>query len=330
MVYLPKVLVLYKNIDNFCNSYLIGIMKNRLRFLCVFALLFCHALSVASQTIDRKYVGSLFQSKNWTALKSYLMPLAQQGDVEALFLMGEIYYNGWGCKRSVSDAAFWYERAAEKGDSSLMNIVAIKYEVDLKNSEKAFYWYKKAAENGHVSAMNLVGCKYEFQYKNIEKAFYWYQKAAEHKYLPAVFGVAKSYHLGVGTKRDLQKAFKWYKVGANEGEIRCEVMLSYCYEKGIGCGIDTKQAEEWLRRAATDINKAKRKDAFGQFLLGSINSLVQMFSYDSQRRDLWTKVSDMLTEKFEKGTEVDVATVIFANSQTKKNARGCQTPTCAA
>lgn len=318
MVYLPKVLVLYKYIDNFCNSYLIGIMKNRLRFLCVFALLFCHALSVASQTIDRKYVGSLFQSKNWTALKSYLMPLAQQGDVEALFLMGEIYYNGWGCKRSVSDAAFWYERAAEKGDSSLMNIVAIKYEVDLKNSEKAFYWYKKAAENGHVSAMNLVGCKYEFQYKNIEKAFYWYQKAAEHKYLPAVFGVAKSYHLGVGTKRDLQKAFKWYKVGANEGEIRCEVMLSYCYEKGIGCGIDTKQAEEWLRRAATDINKAKRKDAFGQFLLGSINSLVQMFSYDSQRRDLWTKVSDMLTEKFEKGTEVDVATVIFANSQTKK------------
>lgn len=288
---MPKVLVVYKHIGNFCNYYLIRIMKNTLRFLFVFALLFCHANSMFAQKYDYKYVDYLYESKDYIKLKSYLKPLAQQGDPRALYEMGKLYANGWGCLRNVNEAAFWYERAAEKG---------------------------------HPFAENTLGCLYEFQLKNLEKAFHWYQKAAEHYYLPAVFGVAKSYHLGVGTKRDLQKAFYWYKEGANKGEIRCEVMLSYCYEQGIGCNIDTKQAEEWLRRAATDINKAKRHDIFGQYLLGSINSLVQMFSLEPQRCEIWTKVSDMLTEKFKKGTEVDVATVIFANSQTIKQPKAAK------
>ncbi len=51
-----------------------------------------------------------------------------------------------------------------------------------KNLEKAFYWYQKAAENGDSMAQYHLALSYykgEGIEKNLEKAFYWYQKAAE-------------------------------------------------------------------------------------------------------------------------------------------------------
>ena len=49
-----------------------------------------------------------------TALKE-IMPLAEQGVTEALFVLGGIYYKGRGVTQDYEQAVKWYTKAAEQG-----------------------------------------------------------------------------------------------------------------------------------------------------------------------------------------------------------------------
>ena len=83
-----------------------------------------------------------------------------------------MYKNGKGIEKNLEKTFYWYQKAAENGQSSAKYNLGWLYQNGFgteKNLEKAFYWYQKAAENG------------EGIEKNLEKAFYWYQKASENE-----------------------------------------------------------------------------------------------------------------------------------------------------
>ena len=44
-----------------------------------------------------------------------LIKLAESGDVEAQFNLGDMYLNGWGVSQNYTEAAKWYRKAAEQG-----------------------------------------------------------------------------------------------------------------------------------------------------------------------------------------------------------------------
>lgn len=82
-----------------------------------------------------------------TALKVWL-PAAQQGDVDAMNYVGEIYEKGLGVEPDFGTAIEWYRKAAEKGSSTAMINLGSLYEAGKgvpQDVTLAMNWYRKAS-----------------------------------------------------------------------------------------------------------------------------------------------------------------------------------------
>ena len=80
---------------------------------------------------------------------------------------------------------FWYQKAAEQGDTTAQNNLGVCYAngygIDQDQTKKIF-WYRKAADQSCAIAQNNLGWCYE-NGGGVEKdpalAVYWYYKAAD-------------------------------------------------------------------------------------------------------------------------------------------------------
>ncbi|HHF3866549.1 TPA: tetratricopeptide repeat protein [Haemophilus influenzae] len=97
------------------------------------------------------------QSDYQTAFKLWL-PLAEQGNADAQFNLGLMYYNGRGVKQDDFEAVKWYRKAAEQGDATAQLILGALYfsgrGVQV-NKSLAKEWLGKACDNG-----SQMGCEY--------------------------------------------------------------------------------------------------------------------------------------------------------------------------
>ena len=85
--------------------------------------------------------------KDFKSLKA----LAEKGDAEAQFILGDMYYKAEGVEKDLKEAAKWYRKSAEQGNAKAqwslgrMYRFGLRVEKDLKEAEK---WWRKAAEQG--------------------------------------------------------------------------------------------------------------------------------------------------------------------------------------
>ncbi len=118
-----------------------------------------------------------------TAIREW-RPLAEQGDAEAQFFLGLMYYIGKGVTQDYAEAMRWYRKAAEQGHAEAQSFLGIKYEHGLgvpQDSAEAVQWYRKAAEQGNASAQNNLGGMYERGQgvpQDYAQAHMWYNLAA--------------------------------------------------------------------------------------------------------------------------------------------------------
>ena len=105
---------------------------------------------------------------------------ANEGNAEAMNLIGVLYSGGKGVPKDRGIAFNWYKKAAEAGDYyGMANLgQAYLFASKIKNLEQAYYWLSKSAEAGNELGMEIFGTYYEMQQKSNE-AIYWYKKAAE-------------------------------------------------------------------------------------------------------------------------------------------------------
>jgi len=92
-----------------------------------------------------------------SALKVWL-PAAQQGDVNAMNYVGEIYEKGLGVESDYALAVDWYRKAAEKGSSTAMINLGGLYEGGKgvpQDMTMAMNWYRKASGSS-VGTLELV------------------------------------------------------------------------------------------------------------------------------------------------------------------------------
>ena len=97
------------------------------------------------------------QSDYQTAFKLWL-PLAEQGNADAQFNLGLMYYNGRGVKQDDFEAVKWYRKAAEQGNVYAQFIVGGSYLLGKGvqvNKSLAKEWFGKACDNGDQD-----GCEY--------------------------------------------------------------------------------------------------------------------------------------------------------------------------
>lgn len=202
-------------------------------------------------------------------------------------------------KKDLSKAAYWLERAAEKGDAKSQLELAVMYENGSgveRNGENAVKWYRFAAEQGEVKAQNRLGRIFKFGECDTEvdytQAKFWLCKAVEQgdryagywlknidtlieQYNECVawfcdmskcggimadaYRVASLYWRGEGAKADYWKSLLAIKNAAEQGDATAQYALGLMYEYGKGVKLDEKQRIKWFLVAAQSGNEKAQR-----------------------------------------------------------------------
>ena len=98
-----------------------------------------------------------------TAFKLWL-PLAEQGEAEAQYYLGGLYFKGEGVPQDYVQAREWWLKAAEQGNAMAQNTLGVMYaegEGVSQDDEEAARWYRRAAEQGDAKAQHNLGVRYD-------------------------------------------------------------------------------------------------------------------------------------------------------------------------
>ena len=142
--------------------------------------------------------------------------LADEGDAEAMFIIGCYYDDGIWIKKSMKKAVEYYQKSAALNCSGGQYNLGIHY---------------------------LRGTGIE---KNMVKAFELFQKASKQGHIDALFKLSECYREGKGVEKDLMKAKEYFLMASNSkaAEINFSVGLQF-YEMQ-----EYSRAKNWLQRAA--------------------------------------------------------------------------------
>ena len=146
-------------------------------------------------------------------------------DPAAAFEIGTRFAEGKGVARDLSQAALWYQRAADAGLAPAEYRLGSLYERGqgvAKDQARAVALYQRAAKQGNIGAMhNLAVLVSEGAAGAPDRE----DGAVVVRSPPANYGVKDSqynlgvvYARGIGTKENLPEAYKWFAIAAAAGD----------------------------------------------------------------------------------------------------------------
>jgi cell division septation protein DedD len=97
-----------------------------------------------------------WQRADYAAAVAIWRPLAEKGDADAAFNLGQAYRLGRGVPTNLSAAKTWFERSAEKGHVDAQTTLGLLL---FQNGDQAegLRWLKSAAEQGEPRALLVYG-----------------------------------------------------------------------------------------------------------------------------------------------------------------------------
>ena len=110
--------------------------------------------------------------------------LAEQGNVEAQYLLGYMHDFGYGVPQDYAKAVFWFQKAAEQGHALAQEYLGHLYRDGRGVAQDyliAMFWYRKAAEQGEAGAQFNLGLLYSDGHgvpQDYVQAYMWYFLAA--------------------------------------------------------------------------------------------------------------------------------------------------------
>lgn len=158
-----------------------------------------------------------YNAGDFTTAFVELAPLAEEGNVNAQYYLGQMYLSGRGAERDEAKAFELLSAAAEAGDSRAQVNMGLFYEggrVVERDLNAAATWYALAAEAGIPFAATKLGVLYQ---------------------------------QGHGVPQDYERALELYSDAAEQGDVYALRNLGYLYENGLGVEQNYAQAEHWYR-----------------------------------------------------------------------------------
>ena len=188
-------------------------------------------------------IEDLYSLDNKIALGK-LVPLAEQGNVDASYTIGLIYKTGGkGVLKDFEQTVNWFTKAAEQGSILALRQLGYVYYhgVNLNdniNHSKAFTYFKLAADKGDVDSQTMVAAMYLRGHgvaKDIEQGINWYTKVADQGHSWVTDWIGRIYKDdSMGVPQDSEKAFFWFTKAAEQGNKRAQLELSLIsYEEYI-------------------------------------------------------------------------------------------------
>ncbi len=217
-----------------------------------------------------------YQPDDVAAAVRELKPLAEQGNAEAQFNLGSLYYQGWGVPQDYGKATEWLRKSAEQGyvfaQVTLGSIYAEGVQGKIQqNYPQALMWFIFAAAQGDREAMEFRDAMAkrmtptqiaeaqklarEFKPRNVyTKALEEYRILGEKGNADAQFKVGLIYYRGQGVPADYSEALNWFRKAALQGHPLARYNAGYMYEKGEGTPQDYLEAAKYYRQAAEQGN----------------------------------------------------------------------------
>ena len=127
--------------------------------LCLVAAAF--ATAPAFSDFDKGY--DAYQKGDYkTALREW-QPFAEQGDAEAQFFLGLMYYKGEGVPQDNKEAVKWFNLSIEQGNRDAQFVLGAMYKNGWgvpQDYKEAVKLYRLSAEQGHANAQHNLGRLY--------------------------------------------------------------------------------------------------------------------------------------------------------------------------
>jgi cell division septation protein DedD len=124
------------------------------KYLVAAGLLICAASSVSGQSVKAGI--QAWQRSDYAAAVAIWKPLAEKGDADAQFNLGQAYRLGRGVPTNLASAKGWFERSAAQGHVDAQTTLGLLL---LQNGDaaEALRWLKQAAEKGDPRALLVYG-----------------------------------------------------------------------------------------------------------------------------------------------------------------------------
>lgn len=151
---------------------------------------------------------------------AHIRTMAEQGDAEAQFELGEYYYEAsfeedtdLPYEDACCEAAKWVQNAAEQGIAEAQFRLGNCYGLALGvrySEEESYKWYRKAADQGLAAGQCAVALHFRFSIKDNEETAKWFLLAAEQGHEFSMKEIAYCYRNGIGVEKNDAEADKWY------------------------------------------------------------------------------------------------------------------------
>lgn len=142
-----------------------------------------------------------------------LLTSARNGDVGSQCDLAMKYFYGDEVEESASQAAYWWNQAAEQGHAPSQYNLGNSYYSGKgveKNHARAFHWYRKAAQHAHDGIL-IDFC----DYYPLEEV-----KAGIIAAINAAFiNLGRAYGNGQGVEKDDVEAYAYYNLGGITDEV---------------------------------------------------------------------------------------------------------------
>lgn len=149
---------------------------------------------------------------------------AQDGNAQAQADLARLYTKGEGVTNSYTEAAKWFQRAADQTNTAGLLGMGELYEAGRgvpQDLPRAIRLYRQSAELGNADAQYTLGFLYESGRgvtQSHTEAAKWYERAAEQGQALAQYDLGQRYNLGVGVPRDRVEGLKWLILAAAQGQ----------------------------------------------------------------------------------------------------------------
>ena len=125
-----------------------------IKYLIAAALLLATPAALPAQSVKAGI--EAWQRSDYAAAVAIWRPLAEKGDPDASFNLGQAYRLGRGVPTNLASAKAWFERAAEKGHVDAQTTLGLLL-FQNGDQENGLRWLKAAADKGEPRALLVYG-----------------------------------------------------------------------------------------------------------------------------------------------------------------------------
>ncbi|OQA34252.1 MAG: Localization factor PodJL [Betaproteobacteria bacterium ADurb.Bin341] len=178
-------------------------------------------IQVFGSTIDAE--GNIGKAESDTEVAIRVRKDAESGNVEAQYVLGDLYASGRGVPQNYKESSTWYRKAAEQGNARAQYKLGLMYANGRgvpKDDEEAASWFLKSSKYSGTYSLFRLGEMYadgQEVPKNDILAVAWYRKAAAWGLPDAQYKLGIMYEYGIGTTTDIVLAYMFYSLSAESG-----------------------------------------------------------------------------------------------------------------